>query len=109
MIPVSLLVPQPIATHQLARPELLQLLDDPDAVAAIGEAYLASSPDPHTVTSLTSLLERRLGSLRLQALPDAISARVKHDFATGYTCQLNGWILAETEAMQCALFSLTRV
>lgn len=108
MVPVQLLTGSPITPHLLAHPELLQLLDDPDAVAAIGDAYLSSSPTPDDITTLSSKLKRRLGSIRTQSLPDAIASCVKHDFAAGHTRQLNGWILAETEAMQCALFSLTR-
>lgn len=108
MMPAPWLADRTDSFRHLAHPELLQLLDDPDAVAAIGDAYLASSTHTHSTTSLSDMLERRLGLIRLQPLPDVIAMRVKQDFATGHTCQLNGWILAETEAMQCALFSLTR-
>ncbi|CAN0409332.1 unnamed protein product, partial [Laminaria digitata] len=40
-------------------------------------------------------------------LKTSISKQVQADFAFGHTIQLNGWILSQTEAQQCALYSLT--
>jgi len=36
----------------------------------------------------------------------SIAAMVRRDFETGRTVLVNGWVLAATEARQCALFSL---
>jgi len=36
----------------------------------------------------------------------SIAATVRRDFETGRTVLVNGWVLAATEARQCALFSL---
>jgi hypothetical protein len=35
-----------------------------------------------------------------------VDTAVQRDFAAGRTVMLDGWVLAVTEARQCALFSL---
>jgi hypothetical protein len=37
----------------------------------------------------------------------SIEEQVRDDFAAGRTVVVSGWVLSETEARQCALFSLS--
>ncbi len=108
LLPLPAVFAHPAVPRAYAHPELLQLLDDADAVAAIGSAYLRANPAKHDTDALLSALDQRLDSVKANAAPQALKRSVKRDFTRGETRRLNGWILAETEALQCALFSLTR-
>lgn len=71
-------------------------------VASIGDSYRRTHPDwtADSVTEIgagTSLSFRK----RRQSLLDKIRA----DFAGGKLVQVQGWILARSEAEQCARFS----
>jgi hypothetical protein len=44
--------------------------------------------------------------LHLPWLQKSIDDTVHEDFASGRTVVVDGWVLAVTEARQCALFSL---
>ena len=83
------------------------------AAAAVGRAYLAIRPgeaDPQVVRDLmqkhATLQGDALGgcgNLRLQAL---YRRAVRHDFETGRIVEIDGWVLAETEARACAIVAL---
>ena len=108
LMPVPALLSQPVSLHPYAQPDLLLLLDDADAVASIGSAYLASQPEKKDTSSLLNSLKQRISSVSTNTTDEAVRHSIKRDFTAGETRRLNGWILAETEAMQCALFSLIR-
>lgn len=86
------------ARYAPAHPRLLDLLNDPEVVCAVGTAYRQAHPAEDDAHALTLLI----GSDRRGRLDH----QVRQEFARGQTLMLNGWILARTEARQCALYSL---
>lgn len=94
-------------TSRYVHPELLSILDDPQIVKEIGQAYLKKHPKDQSKQSLLASIDQKLGFIRTGNLKTSISKQVKADFELGHTIQLNGWILSQTEAQQCALYSLT--
>ncbi len=95
--------------HIFARPDLIDILEHPSDVKAIGEAFLHQHPMYRNKTFLHDIISRRIGSRNNKNLRWVISQKVKEDFEIGNTMQLNGWILSRLEAQQCALFSLTNI
>ncbi len=89
------------APASFARPGLLDLLKDDEQVRLIGRRYL----EQHPAEAHTDALERRLAET-VRAARDLESC-IRNEFARRETVQLNGWILARTEARQCALFALS--
>ena len=82
-----------------------------DAARAIGEAYLRHLKVEPT---RTAILEHTSGALRIlatarthkAALSELVGA-VRRDFREGSIVQLEGWIVAKTEAELCALTLLS--
>ena len=93
--------------ESLARPELLDVLG-PERVRMIGERYRATTRDEGGVHALrAAILESRPFAARfLGAAAPSVTELVRADFAHGRTVVVDGWVLAATEARQCALFSL---
>ena len=91
----------------LARPALLDVLG-PSRVRAIGERYRETARDERGVHALrAAILESRpFASRFLGAASAPIPALIRADFEHGRTVVVGGWVLAATEARQCALFSL---
>ena len=42
------------------------------------------------------------------ALQEKMQQKVRADFENGETLVIQGWVLSQTEARQCALYSLTQ-
>lgn len=85
--------------HALARPDLLSLLG-PNSVHEIGVRYRELVHPESQIGALHA-------ALRLQWAPhQSIAQLVRDDFGCGRTVLVDGWVLAVTEARQCALFSL---
>lgn len=91
----------------LSQPALLQIIDDVTEVTNIGQAYTHLYPEQRFQEALTDLLQQRLGENQSDLTAHRIEEQIRDDFAGGDTILLRGWVLARTEAMQCALFSLT--
>jgi hypothetical protein len=89
------------APSAYSRPGLLDLLRDDEQVRQIGRRYL----ELHPTEARSAILERRLAQI-LRSGRDFESC-IRNEFACRETVQLNGWILARTEARQCALFALS--
>jgi len=86
------------AAAAAAHPDLLSVLG-PEPVRDIGLQYRRLVPEEND--------SMRLRAAILAPLPRMpIVATVRRDFETGRTVLVNGWVLAATEARQCALFSL---
>jgi hypothetical protein len=109
----AVMVPVPAAASQSVRIDRATAMsagyfgDRADAVRAVGEAYLRQLGRD---TTRESILEAARGALkaidRSRDQPGAIRAlvgAVRDDFARGRSVQLEGWILARTEAEICAL------
>lgn len=65
-------------------------------IVAIGEAYLAVTPDEQTEEALQAVLD--------SSTP--VDEQVAADFTEGRTVQLDGWVFAVTEARVAALAAL---
>ncbi|GAA4432673.1 hypothetical protein GCM10023188_21320 [Pontibacter saemangeumensis] len=96
----------------LAEPQVLMRLCDAPTIQKIGEAYRAKVPAESGKEALTErLLEASSGNplptkTDNNALHAFLSNKIKQDFEAGRIVTLLGWMLSETEARQCALFSL---
>jgi hypothetical protein len=90
----------------LAQPALLEMLG-PERAREIGTQYRAAVPKENTAADLRAAIS---GS-RHKTFPwigrKSIEEQVRDDFAAGRTVVVSGWVLAETEARQCALYSLS--
>jgi len=87
-------------------PQLLAVLG-PDVVSDIGRTYRAAVADESSAPRLRAAIG---GSHRSTGLvgwtQQSIADQVQGDFAQGRTVLVNGWVLAATEARQCALYSI---
>ncbi|MFL5583160.1 MAG: hypothetical protein ACJ8AO_22565 [Gemmatimonadaceae bacterium] len=91
----------------LARPELLDALGA-GVVRAIGARYRETTPGERDADALRrAILSSRPWAARLRwRRSPSVAELVRGDFADGRTVVVDGWVLAATEARQCALFSL---
>ncbi len=90
------------APHTLAHPDLLPVLGA-DTIREIGRRYREIAPVEHDAAALHAAVRATRASDGRRA---PLAAVVTDDFASGRTVLVNGWVLAATEARQCALFSL---
>ena len=90
----------------LAQPALLEMLG-PERAREIGTQYRAAVPRENTAAALRAAIS----SSQHQKFPwigrRSIEDQIRDDFAAGRTVVVNGWVLSETEARQCALYSLS--
>ena len=96
------------------QPALLSHICDAKTLKEIGTAYREKVSAESKEKQLADLL---LADSTNNVIPatseDAIinsllEQKIKKDFETGKTVIVKGWVLSETEARQCALFSLTQ-
>lgn len=88
----------------LATPQAHPLIWDEATVSKIGTAYRADVPAENDSQKLSGLLGEITGEDQQDAA--ALQTAIQEDYAAGRTVVLDGWILAVTEARQCALYSL---
>jgi hypothetical protein len=91
--------------RMLGHPKLLEMLG-PERVRTIGAHYRAHVPAENSVSALRAAISEQRSRLHLPWLQKSIDDTVHEDFASGRTVVVDGWVLAVTEARQCALFSL---
>jgi len=100
----------PLRTPRSERRALARLLHGPSATV-LGRRYLAAYPQAATPERLRA--DAGLSTLPpamcadIEALRRTVLARQREDFEIGNTVQLDGWILARSEAALCALISLS--
>jgi hypothetical protein len=89
---------------------LSTLLYDRAAARRLGRLYVrqvSAEDDPRTLARLVVALPeaQQADAIALDhtSLRHRIDARVRGDFASGTTVQLDGWVLSRTEARLCAL------
>ncbi len=96
----------------LAEPYMLLRICDANTLRDLGANYRQAVQQENSRQELTDmLLSEESGksgidpgdSAALQAL---LEKKIHADFLSGNTITLRGWVLARTEARQCALFSL---
>lgn len=90
----------------LAAPRLLAVVHDPRIVAKIGRHYRELAPAEDDGSTLAKAILADLDPLSAGSLESRLHDRIRHDFAGGRTVTLHGWVVALTEARQCALYSL---
>jgi hypothetical protein len=90
----------------LSRPALLEMLG-PERVREIGTQYRAAVRTENTAATLRDAIS----SSQHRQFPwigdRSIEERIRDDFAAGRTVVVSGWVLSETEARQCGLYSLS--
>jgi hypothetical protein len=97
-----------------AQERLAALLADHEGASAIGRAYLRTVPAESDARVLTSLLAdslsrgSRLGRMSESALREQLHHRTLDEFRTLRTVEVDGWVLARTEARLCALVAASR-
>lgn len=97
------------SARTLAAPGLLTLLGSERTVQQIGESYRRLVPAEDDVTVLMHVLLRPSQRGLAPDLGAGLAEQIRDDFSHGRTVTVHGWILARTEARQCALFSLHAV
>jgi hypothetical protein len=93
-------------TNESTTPALVEMLG-PERVRQIGTQYRAQVPREITAAALAEAISssRRSGFARRYRRP--IEDQIRRDFAAGRIVVVGGWVLALTEARQCALYSLS--
>jgi len=90
----------------LARPDMLTRVGDHGLTRRLGRRYRRVFPGENDTATLTEILRRSAAGEEGPDLSTKLTARVRRDFAEGRTLNLDGWVLARTEARQCGLFSV---
>ena len=80
-----------------------ELVDDPEAVRDLGEAYLAQGGRPGP---LDTAVERALRARDAGALRRAVRARAAQEASADELISVNGWLVAPTEARVAALLAV---
>lgn len=101
-------------TTVLFMPAFLSLIIDENAIRKIGQAYISFAPNQTTESFLISKLmtdqngkplSRTLSASNISLV---LRKKIEQDFIKGQYLFVDGWVLSETEAQQCALFSLSQ-
>ncbi len=96
----------------LDKPRQLAYICDTKTIQEIGRTYLSQTPSESGSDRLVSLLSADSTGEPVSMNADnryaetLITNKIKQDFEKGNTVVVKGWILAVTEARQCALFAL---
>ena len=93
-------------SQALAQPALVEMLGA-ERARQIGMQYRAAVPGENTAAALRAAIS----SSQHKTFPwiggRSIEQQIRDDFAAGRTVVVSGWVLSETEARQCALYSLS--
>ncbi|HWB28636.1 MAG TPA: hypothetical protein VG738_24350 [Chitinophagaceae bacterium] len=95
----------------MAQPLFLSGIFDAKTMKTTGEAYAKQYPAEDSRNKLIDLLSENSGISQATDAATVHSYYAKKttaDFEALKTVIVNGWVLAVTEARQCALFSLTQ-
>ncbi len=99
----------PAWENAIAQPVFLSRLFDKETIIKAGKAYLEKIPaekDDDILIKLLSDNGQMADSSDVNEIHQFLEEKIKNDFDEGSTILVNGWVLAITEARQCALFSL---
>jgi hypothetical protein len=90
----------------LARPTVLGMFGE-ELTREIGRAYRSVNAREDDADVLTAAIERSLGhASHWRRMRSRLDEAVRAEFASQRTVIVEGWVLAVTEARQCALLSL---
>jgi hypothetical protein len=96
----------------LSHPRTLALFCDAETIRGIGRSYISQVPGENKKEVLEELLMSKEGyspddiAGGGNSVSELIAWKTERDFKEGKIVIENGWVLSETEARQCALFSL---
>lgn len=93
-------------TSALGKPALVEMLG-PERAREIGMQYRASVPSENTADHLRQAISSSQHRQFPWIRPKSIEEQIRDDFTAGRTVVVRGWVLSQTEARQCALYSLT--
>lgn len=98
------------ATPDLALgiPESLIQICDTDTLLQIGRGYIQGNPAENGLRSLADSIANELSDADAPGLKEQLQRQISREFETGKILQIEGWLLARTEARQCALYSLLK-
>jgi|HubBroStandDraft_5_1064220.scaffolds.fasta_scaffold581177_1 hypothetical protein len=97
---------------ELKLPEILSQLLDAKSIQEIGKKYAALHPEQYSLDLLEQGLNKDADGKPFASDTPAgkiyatLAKRIQQDFDSANILILNGWVISETEARQCALFSL---
>ncbi|HZY38186.1 MAG TPA: hypothetical protein VFE53_16130 [Mucilaginibacter sp.] len=101
---------KPAAPDAESQPVFFSHLADAKTIAETGKAYIATHSDENNVDKLKKILLPQKGIPADQdTISRSLAGRIANDFNMGNTATVNGWVLAATEARQCALFYLLQL
>jgi hypothetical protein len=92
--------------ESLSHPGIFDMLG-PDRTREIGKAYLLAAPKENTPAALRAAISATRKTKFLGLGRPSIDDQIHDDFEAGRVVLVSGWVLAETEARQCALYSLS--
>jgi len=90
----------------ISQPVFLSRLFDKETIKEVGKSYLQKSPQENSEDKLVQLLANNSNTTDEKTIHEYLDKTIRNDFETGNTISVKGWVLAITEARQCALFSL---
>lgn len=97
----------------LSQPAFLSEICDEKTIAEIGNAYRISKPESAKRDWVVKALMTKHDGKKIapqtndDELEQIMSQKIQTDFKNENTVVVNGWVLSETEALQCALFSFS--
>jgi hypothetical protein len=100
-----------LSNKAVAQPQFLAHICDAKVLREIGTAYKQHVPNEKEDRKLARLILTDANghtipeSTDTNTLETLLNQNIQHDFETGQTVVVNGWVLSKTEARQCALFS----
>ena len=95
----------------LGQPFFLSHIFEAKTMKETGQAYLLLAPGENNSSKLATQLTAGTpitAATSANTVNDYFDLESKSDFTNNRTVVVEGWILAVTEARQCALFSLTQ-
>ena len=90
----------------LSNPKSLSQIWDAKTINTIGIAYRSIHANEKNKRTLINAIYKNRNKKTVDLEKDLMDSITK-DFNTGNTLMIDGWVLSQTEARQCALFSLT--
>ncbi|MFT4832369.1 MAG: hypothetical protein ACI815_002022 [Psychroserpens sp.] len=92
--------------NPLYEPRILSTILEPSEIVEMGRMYCGQFPNTGMEEKLQDYFKENVDTENGN-LESILKQQVKKDYQTGNTIILDGWILSETEAVQCALFSIS--
>lgn len=87
---------------KLSAPQLLSLIWDEETILSTGAKYVENFPEENSERALVKVLFSNSSNPSF----DKIEEMTHADFSQGKMVNINGWVLSQTEARQCALHHL---